>query len=210
MAREALLGREHAARILPMIDGLLKEAGIGLTDLTAIAFGRGPGAFTGVRLAASVTQGLAFGAGVPVVPVSNLRSLAQRVLDLDPAALRVLVCSDARMREVYWACFERSPSGIAAAASAEQVGRPSAVALPAGWRDGSPLQAAGSGFAAYPELRSSLGSQLDKVHEGLLPRATEIALIASAEVAQGRTFPAEEALPVYLRDEVTHGSRDSH
>jgi tRNA threonylcarbamoyladenosine biosynthesis protein TsaB len=210
IAREALLEREHAARVLPMVDELLKEARIGLADLSAIAFGRGPGAFTGVRLAASVTQGLAFGSGVPVVPVSNLRALAQRVMDLDPAAARVLVCSDARMSEVYWGCFERAPSGIALAVSDERVAKPAAVALPARWRDGSAAQATGSGFAAYPELRSGLGAQLDRVHEGLLPRANEIAVVAAAEVADGRTFPAEEALPVYLRDDVTHGGRHSH
>lgn len=210
IAREALLERDHAARILPMVDELLKEAGIALTELSAIAFGRGPGAFTGVRLAASVTQGLAFGAGVPVVPVSNLRALAQRVMDLDQSAARVLVCSDARMSEVYWGCFERRPSGIAAAVSDERVEKPAAVALPARWRDGSAAQATGSGFAAYPELRSTLGPHLDKVHAGLLPRASEIAVVAAAEVAEGRTFPAEEALPVYLRDDVAHGRGESH
>jgi tRNA threonylcarbamoyladenosine biosynthesis protein TsaB len=208
--RQALLERDHAARILPMVDELLGEAGIGLRDLSAIAFGRGPGAFTGVRLAASVTQGLAFGAGVPVVPVSNLRALAQRVLGLDAAATRVLVCSDARMREVYFGCFERSPSSVAAAACDERLGEPSAVTLPAAWRGGPAAQGAGSGFAAYPELRSALGGQLDRIHDGLLPRAQEIAELASIEVAEGRTFPAEEALPVYLRDDVTHSSRRSH
>ncbi len=193
-----------------MVDELLKEAGIALTELGAIAFGRGPGSFTGVRLAASVAQGLAFGAGVPVVPVSDLRALAQRVMDLDPAATRVLACNDARMREVYWGCFERSPSGIAAALADERVGKPTAVALPERWHGGAPPHAAGSGFAAYPELLRALAGHLDKVHEGLLPRANEIAVVAAAEVAQGRTFPAEEAVPVYLRDDVTHGSGKSH
>ena len=209
-SREALLERDHAARILPMVDELLSEAGLALRELSAIAFGRGPGAFTGVRLAASVAQGLAFGAGVPVVPVSDLRALAQRVMDLDPAAARVLVCSDARMREVYWGCFERPPSRIADAVCDERVGKPAAVALPARWHGGAAAHAAGSGFAAYPELRSTLGGHLAKVHEGLLPRANEIAVVAAAEVAQGRTFPPEEAQPVYLRDDVTHGSGHSH
>lgn len=210
IAREVILERDHAARILPMIDELLKEAGLSLTRLSAIAFGRGPGSFTGVRLAASVTQGLAFGARVPVVPISDLRAIAQRVLDVDTAATRVLVCNDARLREVYWGCFERSPASVAAEVGNERVGSPAAVALPAAWLEGASVRAAGSGFAAYPELRSALGGHLDRVHEGLLPRAREIAVMAAAEVAAGRTLAAEEALPVYLRDDVAHPSGHSH
>lgn len=210
IAREAILERDHAARILGMMDEVLAEGSAGLAALDAIAFGRGPGSFTGVRLAASITQGLAFGAGVPVVPVSDLRALAQRVLEADPAATRVLVCNDARMGEVYWGCFERPASGSAGEVGAERVGRPSAVALPPGWTRGAAVQGAGSGFAAYPELRSALAGRLGEVHEGWLPRAIEIAVIAAAEVAAGRALPAEQALPVYLRDDVTHNRADSH
>jgi tRNA threonylcarbamoyladenosine biosynthesis protein TsaB len=204
IAREAILERDHAARILPMVDELLKEGGVGLSDLDAIAFGRGPGSFTGVRLAASMTQGLAFGAGVPVVPVSDLRALAQRVLDADAGTARALVCNDARMREVYWGCFERGSAGIAAEVGTERVGVPLTVVLPAEWMRGAPVQAAGSGFAAYPELGARLAGRLDRIHEDWLPRAREIAVIAAAEAAAGRMLPAEQALPVYLREDVTH------
>ncbi len=212
IAREQLLERGHAEHILPMADALLKEADMSLGALSAIAFGRGPGSFTGVRLAASVAQGLAFGAGLPVVPISDLRALAQRVMELDAAVTRVLVCNDARMHEVYWGCFERAAAGaVAAAAQEEQVGRPATVALPASWsKTPGAVHASGSGFAAYPELRSALAGCLDRVHDGLLPRAAEIARLAVPEVASGRVLPAEQALPVYLRDDVTHAPAGSH
>jgi tRNA threonylcarbamoyladenosine biosynthesis protein TsaB len=200
LQREQLLERGHAEAILPMVDELLAAAHLRLTALTAIAFGRGPGAFTGVRLAASVTQGLAFGAGVPVVPVSDLQAIAQRALDAHGGADRVLVCADARMHEVYWGCFERSSEGLARPSDVEHVTPPAGVRPPRGWAARSPLVGAGSGFAIYPELRSGLS--LDVVLEGLLPRAVEVARLAVPEVAAGRFLPADQALPIYLRDDV--------
>jgi len=148
LQREQLLERGAAEAILPMVAELLNEAGVRLSMLSAIAFGRGPGAFTGVRLAASVTQGLAFGAGLSVVPVSDLQALAQRVLDGSPAIERVLVCNDARMREVYWGCFERSAEGFARAWGEEHVTLPAEVRRPATWSAGpeaAPRRLAGVG-----------------------------------------------------------------
>jgi tRNA threonylcarbamoyladenosine biosynthesis protein TsaB len=211
LQREQRLERGHAAAILPMVDALLTEAGVGLRALDAIAFGRGPGAFTGVRLAASVTQGLAFGAALPVVPVSDLQALAQRAFDEDGAIARVLVCADARMREVYWGCFERSGEGFARAHGEERVGSPAEVRLPTHWTSAGPPAAAesspsgalagvGSGLAAYPQLLASL--PLDIRRQDLLPRAAEIARLAVAEVAARRFLAPEQALPVYLRDDV--------
>jgi tRNA threonylcarbamoyladenosine biosynthesis protein TsaB len=206
LQREQLLERGAAAAILPMVAELLTEAGVRLAMLNAIAFGRGPGAFTGVRLAASVTQGLAFGAGLKVVPVSDLQALAQRVLDDARAIERVLVCTDARMQEVYWGCFERTADGLAQPWGEEHVTRPAEVRMPTPWgcsSDAVPGRVAGvgSGFTAYPPLRDELG--LDLVLGGLFPRATEIARLAVKEVADGRIFPAGRALPIYLRDDVT-------
>ena len=203
--RERLLERGAAEIILPMVAELLTEAGVRLSMLSAIAFGRGPGAFTGVRLAASVTQGLAFGAGLKVVPVSDLQALAQRVLDDAPGIGRVLVCNDARMQELYWGCFERTAEGFAQASGKETVSRPGDVRLPAPWSSTScalpgGLAGVGSGFTVYPRLREELG--LEVVVGGLLPRAAEVALLAAREVAAGRILPAEQALPVYLRDDV--------
>jgi len=203
--REALLQRGAAERILPMVDELLGAAAVALADLDAIAFGRGPGGFTGVRLAASVTQGLAYAVGVPVVPVSNLRALAQRALD-SSAAGHVLVCADARMAEVYWACFTRDASGSAEGSGAEHVGKPETVELPLAWQDPAQVWGIGSGFAAYAQLRGRLGSRLTGVEAEWLPRAAEIARMAVAEVAAGRLLPAQEALPVYLRNDVARAA----
>jgi tRNA threonylcarbamoyladenosine biosynthesis protein TsaB len=208
-ARERLLERGHADNILGMIDEVLAEANASLAGLTAIAFGRGPGSFTGVRLAASVTQGLAHGGGVPVVPVSDLAAVAQRVFADDVTAQRVLVCNDARMREVYWGCFARSAEGLAAPAGDERVSDPRLVAMPAGWSPGPDLRGAGTGFTAYPQLRDALSPLLAGVRD-LYPRAVEIALLAVPEVIAGRLLSAEDALPVYLRDDVAYPAAGSH
>ena len=230
--REVERERGHAERILPMIDELLAEAGIALQDLDAIAFGRGPGSFTGVRLGTTVTQGLAYGAGLGVVPVSDLQAIAQRVFDEDAATSRILVCNDARMREVYWACYERRPDGLARLEGEEQVTKPSEVKLPPAWVTAT---AAGRGFVAYSEaLRAAVPSvpfamtaQVPPSPPGLsgpsaptpppsppspihyLPRATEIARLAVPSVRAGRLLNAEEALPVYLRNNVTHVAQPS-
>ena len=205
-SREIEMERGHAERILPMIDDLLAEAGITLHDLDAIAFGRGPGSFTGVRLAVTVTQGLAFGANLSVVPVSDLRAVAQRALRLDPTLTRVLVCNDARMNEVYWACFERGGDGLARLEGEERVSKPSEVKLPAGWSTATPV---GRGFIAYADaLRDAVptdnAAATTESLVRLLPHATDIALLAAPDVTAGRLIPPEAATPIYLRDNVTH------
>ena len=199
LTREGELARGHAERILPMIDELLGEAGTTLRELDAIAFGRGPGSFTGVRLAASVVQGLAFGAGLGVVPISDLRALAQRVLDQDGRVTRVMVCNDARMQEVYWGCFERGSDGLALEIGPERVGAPASVHLPPGWPDAA---GAGRGFAVHAALRALPGVAVAEGRDRLLPRAAEIARLAIPEVAAGRLLSADAAVPVYLRDDV--------
>jgi tRNA threonylcarbamoyladenosine biosynthesis protein TsaB len=252
-AREMEFERGHAEHILPMIDAVLAERGVALATVDAVAFGRGPGGFTGVRLAASVTQGLAFAADRPVVPVSDLAAVAQRALDAEPGIDRVVVCNDARMQEVYWGCYERDRQDLAALVGAEHVGPPGTVQLWPEWLFGAqavPIGAVGRGFRAYPELRSKLlsspnaeqprpaghgrpveraieqGRSVEQgraVEEGrpveqgppaqqpalvrlvsdqLLPRAHEIARLATREVLAGRLVPPDQAIPVYLRDDV--------
>jgi len=197
--------RGHADLILPMIHELLAQSATPLAGLDAIAFGRGPGSFTGVRLAASVTQGLAFGADLPVVPISDLRAVAQRAMNSMPqenvAVRHMLVCNDARMQEVYWACFERGPEGLMRPAGIERVSKPADVHLPTEWA-GTLVSAAGRGFGAYTELSERLLPTLAGINVHTLPGAGEIAALAVAEVRAGRVLAPEEAVPVYLRDDV--------
>jgi tRNA threonylcarbamoyladenosine biosynthesis protein TsaB len=198
--REQTRPRGHGELILPMIEQLLGEGGLSLAQLDAIAFGCGPGAFTGVRLAVSVAQGLGFAAGVPLIPVSDLRAIAAQVLTQQPqAGDRVLVCQDARMSEVYCGCYQRSQQ-LCTLVGLESVTSPSAVDVPVAWR-GVSVSGAGSGFSAYAEALSRATRDLAQVYPALLPRAREIAQIAASE-GQRAAVPAESAQPVYLRDEV--------
>lgn len=199
LAREQELGRGHAERILPMIDELGASAGIGLAQLDALAVGLGPGGFTGVRLGVSVAQGLAFGAGLPVVGISNLAALAQRALDARPEADGVLVCADARMGEVYTAAFRRSAEGLAGLVGDERVCPPASVGLqpaPGRWIG------AGRGFRAYPELSQRLAGRLASIEAELLPDAASMLRLAVADFGRGLAVAAGELQPVYLRNDV--------
>jgi tRNA threonylcarbamoyladenosine biosynthesis protein TsaB len=211
--REVEVPRGHAELLLPMVDELLGEAGIALTDLDAIAFARGPGSFTGVRLAASVVQGLAFGAGLPVVPVSTLAAVALRALEtarhegLEPE--EIWVCNDARMGEVYHAVFavrDLAQAATRAAGIIESVSSPTVVTerwleRTAGVMMGPGLAiGAGHGFRAYPELAALPG--LVKVYPDLLPRAREVLALAMPAVEAGLGIDPTQALPIYVRDEV--------
>lgn len=194
--------RGHAERILPMIDALLADSGVTLAALDVIAFGRGPGAFTGVRLAASVAQGLAYGAGLPVVPVSDLAAVALRVLRAEPAAAGVMVCNDARMSQVYAGAFRRDAADLVESATEEAVVAPEAVLARFGAVLGPAWHGAGHGFRAYPLLATQISPPLAAVHPMFLPRAEEIALLGARAYEHGEAVRAEEALPVYLRDNV--------
>ena len=189
--------RRHAELILPMVDRLLARAALQLADLDALAFGRGPGAFTGVRIAAGVAQGLAFAADLPIVPVSTLAALA---VNHDGDAARLLCAIDARMGEIYWCPFAVDAAGTVAAAGPERVSAPGDVSVPGS----GTCFGLGSGWGRYAEiLREGLGDEYAGHAGDCYPRARKIAAIARAEFAAGRTLPAEQAVPVYLRDRVT-------
>lgn len=180
--------RTHAELVLPMVADVLREGGVTLAALNGIAYGRGPGAFTGVRIAVGVVQGLGFGADLPTVGVSNLAAVAQQVVRGDE---EILVCMDARMGEVYWARF-RGDGGIVHAVCEERVDRPERVEA------GKATLFAGTGFKACPQLAPAGARAIEEV----LPRAREIAVLAAPEFAANRGVPAAQAAPVYLRDQV--------
>lgn len=188
--------RGAADLVLPMVESVLKEAGVRLADLDGIAYGRGPGAFTGVRIGVGVVQGLAFGAELQTVGVSNLAAVAQQVARPGD---RILVCMDARMEQVYWSSFAREQDAeLVTPLAPERVDAPDAVT------DGDFNVLAGTGFKAYAQLRARLATGTRLVHEAVLPKARDIALLAETEFRAGRARPATEAEPVYIRDQVAH------
>ena len=191
--REAHAVQRHSELILPMIDELLDDCGLDLGELDGIAFGAGPGSFTGLRIACGVAQGLAFGTGLPVVAVGTLAALAQEA-DAD----RVIACLDARMGEIYHAAYQRE-AGWGRQVCPASVGP--AHAAPA--LEGDGWIGCGSGFSVYGEaLAQRYGGQLGGVTHGLHPHARSIARLARPVLEAGGGLPAERAAPVYVRDNV--------
>ncbi|MGE0581015.1 MAG: tRNA (adenosine(37)-N6)-threonylcarbamoyltransferase complex dimerization subunit type 1 TsaB [Steroidobacteraceae bacterium] len=200
-ARE--LARGHAQHILPMVDALLGAHALQLADLDAIAVGRGPGGFTGVRLAVGVAQGLALGAGLPAVGISDLAAVAQAVFDRDALATHVLACNDARMKEVYTGLFARGAAGLAVPDGAERVAPPDSVAVPpSSGPQPRRVIGAGRGFRAFPQLARRLHGELASIDDSILPGAGEIARLAAAAFRRGEAVAPENLQPVYLRDDV--------
>ncbi len=196
--RYALTPADHGRHILAMVDGVLAEAGIDARELDALAFGRGPGGFTGLRIAAGVVQGLALALGLPVAPVSSLAALAQGAMR-ERGAAAVLAAIDARMNELYWGAFEADADGCARLRGEELLAPAAQIALP----DAGSWWGAGSGWsAAAAELSARLGPRLAGCDGDRYPRAADVAVLAAVACRAGRTVPADEAVPVYLRDRV--------
>ncbi|RXJ74761.1 tRNA (adenosine(37)-N6)-threonylcarbamoyltransferase complex dimerization subunit type 1 TsaB [Veronia nyctiphanis] len=190
--------REHTTKILPMVDDVLSEAGVALNELDALAFGRGPGSFTGVRIGIGIAQGLAFGADLPMVGVSTLVAMAQQVYRRTSGE-QVTSAIDARMNEIYVGQFSLKADGD------WEVITPEAVLHPENF---SPLvtegewQVAGSGWQAYPDLAERLNLSISK--EGVLfPESEDMVHLAEFALRRGEAVAAEEASPIYLRDTVT-------
>ena len=200
--RSEIAPRRHAELILPMIDSLLHEAGLSRRQLDAIAVGRGPGAFTGVRLAISVAQGIALGLAIPVVPTSSLAALAQDT----PAEIGepILATIDARMGEVYAGVFRRNAEGLVDSIGAESVSPASMVVVSKSTSGKSEKWiVVGSGWGAYQDaLAARLPGALHWADGARCPQARAVAMLAAPQFATGHGVAPEFALPVYLRDKV--------
>ncbi|MBO0398558.1 MULTISPECIES: tRNA (adenosine(37)-N6)-threonylcarbamoyltransferase complex dimerization subunit type 1 TsaB [Aeromonas] len=191
--------RDHTRKILPMVQAVLEDAGISLSDLDAIAFGRGPGSFTGVRIGISVAQGLAFGAGVPLIGISTLAAMAQGAYRLEGAE-QVLTAIDARMNEVYFGRYELI-DGRMQLVGDEVVSEPAALVDVRGKLAG-PVTCVGTGFETYGETLSGLADELAE-SQVRFPAAEDMLPLARAAWLAGEAVPVEQATPVYLRDKVT-------
>jgi tRNA threonylcarbamoyladenosine biosynthesis protein TsaB len=200
--RSELAPRRHAELILPMIESLLNEARLSRRELDAIAVGRGPGAFTGVRLAISVAQGIALGLDIPVVPISSLAALAQDT----PAQVgeSILATIDARMGEVYAGAFRRNAEGMVDAIGAESVSPASMVMIPKSTSGKSDeWLVVGTGWGVYQDALVSRLPSAPRWADGIRhPQARAIAVLAAPQLASGHSVAPELALPVYLRDKV--------
>ncbi|MGA0585848.1 tRNA (adenosine(37)-N6)-threonylcarbamoyltransferase complex dimerization subunit type 1 TsaB [Dyella sp. KRB-257] len=199
IARSELAPRRHAELVLPMADALLAEAGIGRHALDAVAVGRGPGAFTGVRLGVSLAQGMALALDVPVVTVSSLAALALEAPDDDSDAA-ILAVIDARMGELYVACYRRDGLCGLIALDDERVVTAESLLLP----PSDAWHVVGSGWATYAEVLGErlAGRVVRSAHGDRFPQAAHVASLAVRECAAGRAQAPELALPVYLRDKV--------
>lgn len=194
----------HAERLLPAVRLLLEEGGLAVRDLEAIAFGRGPGSFTSLRIGIGVVQGLAWGAGLPVVPVSSLAAVARQAWeDAGRKPLPVCVAMDARMQEVFHANFSMDETGRLAGLDEEKVCAPGLVAPAA-----EPFIAAGNGFERFEELHG-LRDRASYSDTGLWPRAATVLALAQDWLRSHEALPAALAQPVYIRNEVASKPDDT-
>jgi len=191
--------RKHAELLLPWVESLLSEAGIGFSALDAIAYSRGPGSFTSLRIGIGIVQGLAWASDRPVVPVSSLAATAQSAVGEGVSS--ALVALDARMNEVFTGMFETNSDGIMVPVEAERVCAPEEVSVPGN----AETYAVGIGFDRYPELKVLAGG-LKGILVDTWPRASCVLQLAQAWLATHEALPAEMAQPVYLRDNVAKKS----
>ena len=194
--------RKHAELLLPWVSELLADAGIGFSALDAIAFSRGPGSFTSLRIGIGIVQGLAWASDCPVVPVSSLAATAQSSVELGVKS--AVVALDARMNEVFTGSFTVNGNGIMEPVAEERVCAPQEVCLTAD----AGAHAVGIGYARYPDLMQAAGG-LKAVHADVWPRASSVLVLAKDWLKKGNEpVSAERAQPVYLRNNIAEKSKN--
>ena len=198
-----LAPQRHSSLILNMCDNLLSEAQISPNDLDAVAFGQGPGSFTGLRIAAGVTQGIAFGADIPVIKVSTLAALAQQIV-INSGENTIVTAIDARMHEIYWCRFNTDTTGIVSAIDDEHLTSPETLRDTLVKQAENAFYSIGSGWDEYrDELLNSINSSSPlKIYEKRLVSAEEIGILAANKFKLGQFSTTIEAIPVYLRNNV--------
>jgi len=196
--------RAHTRILLPMIRQLLGERGLRPVDLQGVVLGNGPGSFIGMRISASVAQGICFAAGLPMVPVSSLAAVAAEAMQGEPGE-KIAVAQDARMDEVYFATYLRDDAGLPALAGSEAI-------VPVGGREllqGSGWLAAGAGWERYPALASSCGDALAGFSRVLHPRARYLLRLGTRAMQSGKSIDASQLQPAYLRMKVAEAATDT-
>lgn len=194
--RFAIAPQQHTKIILPMIQELLTETKLTLKQLDAIAFGCGPGSFTGARLAASITQGIALGANLPVLQISSLRALAQETL-VELGKTKVYVAQDARMQEIYWGEYQVDPNGIMQAITPDQLMSPMQIKNIVNYD----FACVGQAWKIYRDILSER-CNMYQIEFKIYPQAKYLAQIAASDFAKGLAVSPEEALPTYLRENI--------
>jgi len=191
-----IIPRQHTERVLPMVDSVLHKAGVSLSQLDALAFNCGPGSFTGVRVGTSVAQGLAFSVNLPVIPVSSLAALAQLAFR-EGQHQQVLSSIDARMNEMYWACYQEK-NGLMTLLGEERVNKVKNIEVEGNWH------CLGSGWDTFQtELKESKSVSITSSSLACFPHAQDIAVLAADFYKKEMTVKAEDAIPTYVRNEVT-------
>jgi tRNA threonylcarbamoyladenosine biosynthesis protein TsaB len=191
-----LIPRGHTRHILPMIQAQMQQAGLEFEQLDAVAVGAGPGSFTGLRIAAGVAQGIAFGADIPLIPVSTLNSMAQQKLAQHN---RILACLDARNNEVYWALFDCT-DGQLKLLGTERLTKPEALIL----ETDMPCFAVGDGMAFLNSMPAATRALITGLETDIYPRSATIAELAGTLWSQGLTMDPADFSPSYLRNRVTY------
>lgn len=197
LSHAVMAGNRHSELLLPMIDELLADAGWQLRELDGLAYGRGPGSFTGLRIGCGVAQGLAFAAELPVIGISTLAAMAEEIhadMAEGDTPTHVLACLDARMNEVYAAAYRCTATGVEEV-QAPTVLKPETLAMP----EGEGWIGCGNGFATYRDL---LRGRLVEVRPDVHPHARSIVRLALPRFLAGEGGPAESAEPLYVRDKV--------